>query len=105
MKPYILPICTIALILAGCTSQKPEYRWVKSSNKSQEKDHATADSICIAETYRAAPDSALSDCIALNSNIARNLCLGDQESKAESLRERIYDGCMLGKGWEKQAIR
>lgn len=91
------------LSLVGCTSA-PEYTWVKTGAASQGKEYVVADSACTAEAYKAAPitnDDACGD----KRGFSRGACRGanaGRSKEAESLRSKVYDGCMLSKGWEKQ---
>ncbi len=84
------------LALAGCAST-PEYTWVKP--KATEQQYTIADAACTAEAYKAIPDGGKVSCAPVGSHV---LCNSGVGKKARAVREKIYDGCMIGKGWEKQ---
>jgi len=94
------------LVLVSCATQnKVEHKWVKSKSEGQEKEYIIADSSCTAEAYKAIPELSASNCGDMNSSFSRGYCKGTQSRKTKELEEtraKIYDGCMLGKGWERQ---
>lgn len=94
-KPEL--ICLILLALAGC-ALTPEYTWVKSGVSHPEHEYAIADGLCLAEAYKAIPDGGNMSCSTIGSNISCDSGVG---RKARAIREKIYDGCMMSKGWEK----
>lgn len=106
MKHRLIIITSIILI-AGCVSKEPEYKWVKTNNDSKEKEYIIADSTCLAEAYKASPVTPSSDC-GKSTGFANGFCMGENAGNARNakeLREKFYDGCMLSKGWEKQSIK
>lgn len=99
-----------AFILTGCATQnETQYTWVKSKATNQEKEHTIADSACTAEAYKAIPNTTYSEssCNGLT-GFQKGFCQADTSKKgkeAVALRTKIYDGCMLNKGWEKQPAK
>lgn len=98
MRTYKYFIFVTLLALAGC-ALTPTYTWVKP--QATERQYTIADAACTAEAYKVAPDGQLSDCLMERGRMAQKFCLGTQASKSETLRAKIYDGCMMDKGWEK----
>ena len=94
MRHRIALICLLAL--AGCASM-PEYTWVKP--QATDRQYTIADAACTAEAYKAIPDGGKVNCDLVGSQMFCNSGIG---RKARAVREKIYDGCMMGKGWEKQ---
>ena len=104
----IKSIILVALFITGCASKnEPQYNWVKSGATS--KDHSIESSLCKAEAYKAIPiqQNGLSECVFM-SGISGGVCAGNearQRRETGELREEIYDGCMLGKGWQKRPLK
>lgn len=93
------------ILLAGCTPQEPQYTWVKSSSAGNDKEYIIADSACTAEAYKAAPTTTDASCADAR-GFAKGFCRGTnagRSKEAQSVRTKVYDGCMLGKGWEKRS--
>lgn len=93
------------ILLAGCSPYAPEYTWVKPGKPSQEKEYVIADAACTAEAYKAAPTAANASCADAR-GFAKGFCRGanaGHSKEAQSVRTKVYDGCMLGKGWEKRS--
>ncbi|MDE1153005.1 MAG: hypothetical protein PW788_10760 [Micavibrio sp.] len=91
------------LCLAGCaTETKPQYTWVKSNADSQSNQYIIADGACTAEAYKAVPELPPTDCSKMKSGYAKGFCAGSQGNGSVSARSKVYDGCMLEKGWEKR---
>lgn len=93
--------------LSGCASTEPEYNWVKAKGVNKEEDYMIASSGCDAEAYKAIPvdNTAQISCALMPRGFARGMCNGSaarQNQNMVDLRERIYEGCMLNKGWRKE---
>ena len=85
------------IILAACAS-KANYTWAKGALNEQGKEFTIDDSICTAESYKAAPVMPMPSG---NYSMAQGVLAGQMKK----VRIKVYDGCMLGKGWEKQPIQ
>jgi hypothetical protein len=97
----VLIISSIAL-LASCAS-KPDYTWVKNGVEVQGKQYTIDDSKCTAESYKAAGPLPISGC----GKVSSSSCMGIQAglgARLRKVREKIYEGCMLEKGWEMQPL-
>lgn len=98
------------LVVSGCATQNNvQYEWVKGVSSKQETEYIIADSSCLAESYKAIPElSPGSNCDKLDGGISKGYC---RTSESRNLRKRletrakIYDGCMLGKGWKKRPLQ
>lgn len=97
------------ILLCGCAHQEPQYEWTKTDIDSAGKEYAVADSECTAEAYKAVPVTpvAATDCSNVKGGFSQGFCRGAgarQSGQMVALRTKIYDGCMLGKGWEKNPV-
>ncbi|MBA4079256.1 MAG: hypothetical protein C0508_29780 [Cyanobacteria bacterium PR.023] len=98
-RPELLYL--IMLAVSGC-ALTPEYTWVKSGISYPEHEYAIADGLCLAEAYKAIPDGGSMSCSTIGSRISCDSRVG---RKARAVREKIYDSCMMNKGWEKQLMQ
>lgn len=108
LKPAI--VVGVLMLLTGCVHQEPQYEWVKTNIDSERKEYEVADSQCLAEAYKAAPVETVADadCSNVKEGFSQGFCRGVSAKKSgerAALRTKIYDGCMLGKGWEKQSVK
>lgn len=97
MKINKIIIFLSILMLSGCFGG-PKYTWVKGGLNEQGKEFIIEDSTCTAESYKAAPAISISGD---NDDLAQAVLAGQMKK----VRNKVYDGCMLGKGWEKQPIQ
>jgi hypothetical protein len=110
MKKCNFFIILSALLISSCSSAPKaiEYTWTKKGANGQEKDYIIADSKCTAESYKSVPEIPSSDCSDYGGGFARGACLAKIDlkvKKMEAVRSKIYDGCMLNEGWEKQLLK
>ncbi|MDA0967229.1 MAG: hypothetical protein PQ612_09000 [Rickettsiales bacterium] len=99
----VLIISSIAL-LSSCAS-KPDYTWFKEGLEAQGREYTIDDSKCTAESYRSAGPLPMSGCG--GGSVSNSSCLGIQAglgARLRKVREKIYEGCMLEKGWMKQPL-
>lgn len=99
---------SLLILLTGCASSEPKYVWTKGRKPFKEVDYTIDDSICEADSYKAIPiQNSTTNCADM-SGFAAGMCAGSQARQNQriyELRGRIYDGCMLGKGWSKEFIK
>lgn len=103
MKLQNIIIITSILAITSCASKNKDI-WVKNGVSSQGKEYTIADSLCTAESYKAAPEMPMASC-GPQSGFSQGFCMSSQMSSAGNMakvRAKVYDGCMLEKGWEKQ---
>ncbi len=69
--------------MAACITQepqpkpKPQYKWVKTKENNESNDFAIADSMCLAESYKAIPiNMPSSECHKMDVGFARGICKG-----------------------------
>jgi hypothetical protein len=99
----------VSIALGGCVHQEPQYTWTKASMNTEEREYLVADGACKAEAYKAAPMAPAyeSNCMDMKAGFARGACIRGDLERSKSMvqvRDQIYQGCMMGKGWERQQI-
>ncbi len=110
MKIKSIISVTAALALSACAIQqqpKIDFKWVERASSKQKVEFAIADPSCAAESYKAAPVVPITYC-GDKSSYNRGYCIGYQNqmrTKMAAVRAKVYEGCMLEKGWVKQPIQ
>lgn len=108
MRLQTIIILAATITLSACTTaQEPNYTWVKGKLGTRENEYLIADSSCEAESYKTIPidNSSQLNCTLMSAGFAKGMCNGSvarQNKNMAELRHRVYEGCMLNKGWHKE---
>lgn len=117
MKPakfQLIAITSAFFMLGGCVTNGNQYTWTKSQGNNIEQERAQADSECLARSYEAFRENPMPDntcigtCIDTKSGISKGFMAGTaarQNREVREARERFYESCMMGKGWQKQSVQ
>ena len=92
-------IAFLAIVTLSACASHNEAKWSKDGLVSQGREFTVADGNCTAEAYKAIPNSGGTDCFSTSQRV---YCSGRPSKKEVALRDKIYNSCMIDKGWEKQ---
>lgn len=119
MKPrntQLLSAFCALLLLTGCITSEDQSLWIKTSGANIgniEQERAIAKNDCLAGAYEAFTENPMP-----NNNCIGN-CSGDsggffsgflagraarQSERTGEARQQFYNDCMIGKGWQRQAM-
>ena len=104
-----IQICLLIILTVGCsTTKKVEYRYSnpKISLDKKELQWRIDEAECLQKSY-SIQSPQLQDCSQIRGNFARGHCAGSNASirrDSQHIRNKIFDGCLAKKGYEKQII-